>query len=242
MINNKESYTFKKYISIKKTILWGSFIIYIFLLFGAYLSIKIFYSSYSAYPLAAILITLILLMFLYRSGIKADREMLEIKKHNYYTWGIGAGAELVVKKSLMKLSDNYRIISDFQTGKWNIDHICIGPTGIFAIEVKAHRGLIYYTENKLKRDTQDISNFLGQAKAESLFLNHLIKEKLNKEHFVIPVLVFPNGKIDTSICHKIENVWVGGRGFERWVIENCKNTLSSEEIEEICNVLKQNNI
>jgi hypothetical protein len=43
--------------------------------------------------------------------------------------------------------------------------------------------------------------------------------------------------MDNSINHQIEGVWVGGRGFERWVVENCKNVLSPGEIEDVCNIL-----
>lgn len=50
------------------------------------------------------------------------------------------------------------------------------------------------------------------------------------------MFIFPNAKIN-NIKHKIENVWVGGRGFEKWIIQNCKNLLTSEEIENIYNAL-----
>lgn len=113
---------------------------------------------------------------------------------------------MIVKKNLMGLGDNYKILSDFEPGKWNIDHVCIGPTGIFAIEVKAHKGTVSYVNNKLKINNQEINgNYLGQAKKGSVFINQLIKEKLNKEYFVVPVLIFPNAKIN-NIKHKIEKV------------------------------------
>ncbi|MFA5714495.1 MAG: nuclease-related domain-containing protein [Candidatus Paceibacterota bacterium] len=239
MINNKDSFTFKKYLSNKKLIKF----FYIFLLIDTVaffcLLMKFYFSGYYKYPLVATMLVLFFLIIFHFVISKADRELIKGKKRNYFTWGRGAGAELIVKKSLMSLNDYYRVISDFHPGEWNIDHICIGPTGIFAIEVKAHKGTISYSDGKLKRNNQELGNFLGQAKEGSVFLNQLIKERLNKDYFVVPVLVFPNANIDNSINHQIENVWVGGRGFERWVVDNCKNVLSLEEINTICNFLER---
>ena len=238
MINNKESYTFKKYLKNKKLIKFFYLFLIIDTIFFFYFLMNFYYSACYKYPLLATVIVFFFLVVFKFQIEKTDKELEEGKRRNYFTWGRGAGAELIVKRSLMTLNDDYRIISDFQTGKWNIDHICVGPTGIFAIEVKAHKGIMYCVGDNLKRYTQDVSIFLGQAKAESLFINHLIKEKLGKNYFVVPILVFPNTKIDISISHAIDNVWVGGHGFEKWIIENCKNKLNSEEIEKICNILR----
>lgn len=238
MTNNKESFTFKKYLKNKKIIKFFYFFLVVDTILFFYFLMKLFYSSYYKYPLLATVIVLFFFIIFEFQIEEVDKELEKGRKRNYFTWGRGAGAELIVKRSLMKLGDDYRIISDFQTGRGNIDHICIGPTGIFAIEVKAHRGIINYIDGKLKRNNEDINSFLGQTKAGSVFLNQLIKERLNKEYFIVPILVFSNAKIDGSICHKIENVWIGEGGFEKWIIENCKNTLNSEEIEGICSILK----
>ncbi|GMX58692.1 MAG: hypothetical protein MCSN_3460 [Candidatus Microsyncoccus archaeolyticus] len=231
MINNKESFTYKKYLKNKRLFEYASLFLVIDIIMFFYFSMELYYKS-------SIIFALVVFIFYFELK-KAKKELRYEKKRNYFTWGKGAGAELIVKKSLMTLSNQYRVFSDFQAGKWNIDHICIGPTGIFAIEVKAHKGTISYTDNKLKRNNQELGgNYLGQSKKGSVFLNQLLKEKLNKNYFVIPVLIFPNAKIDNGINHKIENVWIGGRGFEKWIIENCNNMLNPEEIEIICNVLK----
>lgn len=238
MISNKESFTYRKYLKNKNLFKYFCLFLVVDTIIFFYLLIKFYYSAYYKYPLGASIILIFFMLVFYFEMKKAEKELVDEYRHNYFTWGRGAGAELIVKRSLMALSSDYKILSDFQPGKWNIDHICIGPTGIFAIEVKAHKGTISYVNNKLKRNNQELDgNYLGQAKKGSVFLNQLIKEKLNKEYFVVPLLIFPNAKIDGSINHKIENVWIGGRGFEKWVIQNCKNLLTSEEIDDIYNTL-----
>lgn len=240
MVDNKNTYTYKKYLS-NKTI--GRFFrVFIFadILIGIYFLMKFYLSVGKLYPVAASLIVLVVLVIFDREVSVADKEMRKIEFHNYFTWGRGAGAELVVKRSLMTLSDDYKIINDFQTGKGNIDHICIGPTGIFAIETKSYKGIISYIDGKIKRNGKDLErNCLGQVKWGSAFLNQLIEKSTGKYRFVVPVLVFPFAEVDNSIRSQIEGVWVGGRGFERWVAENCKNALTSSEIEEICSVLSK---
>lgn len=238
MIDNKESFTYKKYLKNKRLFKFFWLFLVVDTIIFFYVLINLSYNSYHKYLLATLMIIMLSTIIFYFERKKAERELRYARKHNYLTWGKGAGGELIVKKSLMTLSNEYKMFSDFHPGKWNIDYICIGPTGIFAIEVKAHKGTISYINNKLKRNNQELNgDYLGQAKKGSVFLNQLIKEKLNKNYFVVPVLVFPNARIDNSINHKIENVWVGGRGFERWVIQNCKNTLSIKETEVICNIL-----
>jgi len=237
MTNNKESFTYKKYLRNKK--LFKYFCIFLILdtIVFFYLLTKFYNDAYYKYPLGASTIFIIFLIIFNFEIKKAEKELFKAERRNYLTWGRGAGAELIVKKNLMGLGDDYKILSDFEPGKWNIDHVCIGPTGIFAIEVKAHKGTVSYVNNKFKINNQEINgNYLGQAKKGSVFINQLIKEKLNKEYFVVPVLIFPNAKIN-NIKHKIENVWVGGRGFEKWIIQNCKNLLTSKEIEDIYNAL-----
>jgi len=238
MEDNKDTYTYRKYSSNKNLAVGFRIFIFVDIVIGIYFLIIFYLSAGKIYPVGASLIALVLSIVFYREVLKADKEMRKIELHNYFTWGRGAGAELAVKRSLMRLSDEYRIINDFQAGGWNIDHICIGPTGIFAIETKSHKGLISYVDGKLKGNGKDLHNYLGQAKRGAVFLSQLIEKKTGKYHFVVPVLVFPHGEIDNSINHQIEGVWVGGRGFECWVVENCKDKIGVEEIESICSALK----
>jgi|WetSurMetagenome_2_1015567.scaffolds.fasta_scaffold98154_3 hypothetical protein len=238
MKDNKDTYTYKKYSSNKNLIKYFNVFIFIDVVAGIYFLIKFWFSSGKLYPVATTLIILIFLIIFDRQISKSLKELDEIGKRNYRTWGRGAGAELVVKRSLMSLDDDYKIMNDFQTGKWNIDHICVGPTGIFAIETKACRGTVSYADNKLKINGVDLKhNYLGQAKRGSLFLNKLIEKKTGKYYFVVPVLVFPHAEMDSSINHQIEGVWVGGRGFERWIVEKCNDVLIPSSIEEIRLVL-----
>ncbi|UCB60961.1 MAG: NERD domain-containing protein [Candidatus Bathyarchaeota archaeon] len=70
----------------------------------------------------------------------------------YPSWRAGiAGERKVIKTLSSALSDEYSIINDIMLKSGvhgNIDHIVVGPTGIFVIETKNHKGRIsYYGDN-----------------------------------------------------------------------------------------------
>jgi hypothetical protein len=154
------------------------------------------------------------------------------------TWGKGAKAEFAIMEDLEKIQ-GCKIINDFQMDRGNIDHICISPTGIFTIETKAAYGIISYRDGKLKRNGKEFEkDFLRQVRGESFFLDKLIKERLKKDYYIVPILVFANARIDTgTIFHPIEKVWVCRRGFECKVIENSRDHLNNEEINEVYSLL-----
>jgi len=57
-------------------------------------------------------------------------------------WGKGAAGEKSVAHTLSKLPDGFRVVNDLATPTGNLDHVVIGPTGVFVIETKNWRGII----------------------------------------------------------------------------------------------------
>jgi hypothetical protein len=58
-------------------------------------------------------------------------------------WDRGAIGEETVGKILDSLvDDGWRPIHDIDTGRGNIDHVVIGPGGVFSVETKSHPGRI----------------------------------------------------------------------------------------------------
>ena len=171
----------------------------------------------------------------------SDKQITKSLKRNYFTWGKGAGAELAVKRSLSSLEGNYKIIDDIQSGTGNVDLVCVGSTGVFAVEVKSHRGCISWNGGLLRNGNQFNKDFIRQTYGGVYYIKNLLKEKLGKEYFVQGILEFNNAKIDTRCINgQKEGVWVGGRGFARWVVlERGKENLSTKEIEKIYNCLRE---
>lgn len=65
-------------------------------------------------------------------------------KRDYDNWARGAEGEEVVGKVLEGLrEEGWCVIHDVSFGRGNIDHIVVGPGGIFTIETKSHGGKVW---------------------------------------------------------------------------------------------------
>jgi len=114
---------------------------------------------------------------------------------------LGYDCELMAGQELLALmKEGFNIFHDFPAGSFNIDHIAVGPTGIFAIETKGR------AKNKVieKRnwevefngkqlvfpgwtETKPITQAIDQAK----WLKNWIKKTTGHEYKVEPVLILP---------------------------------------------------
>lgn len=137
-MDNRNSYTYRKYASNKLRNEFLSIAVLVVVLL-----VLQFTTHFSA--TLALFILIGALVFLKASEIIIS----ELKRSNYFTWGRGAGAEWTVGKELERLPFSYELMPDFSTGHGNIDHVCVGETGIFAIEVKAMEGVVSNSGNQL---------------------------------------------------------------------------------------------
>jgi hypothetical protein len=54
----------------------------------------------------------------------------------------GAAGETAVAHELAKLPTEYHVLHDIDTGYGNLDHVVIGPTGVFIIDAKNWKGVV----------------------------------------------------------------------------------------------------
>lgn len=233
-VNNKNSYTYKKYRKLVRIDSVKALVILVILMISFIIDLLVYLLIPGTYY---IVICLELVAFILMRDV--DRAFSKRINYHYSTWGRGAGSELITQKKLRELGSEYSIINDFQYKYGNVDHICIGPTGIFVIETKSHKGVISYDGQKLLRDGVTLNkDFLKQTKRSAVYISEYISNKINKKYFVIPILVFNSAKVNESIRKQIEGVWIGGRGFQNYVIKkNKEHVLSEKEIHNILNVI-----
>lgn len=62
---------------------------------------------------------------------------------------IGARGEERVGRILASLSAEYHVFHDFVAGGHHVDHVLVGPTGVFAIETKNWRENVYWEDGHL---------------------------------------------------------------------------------------------
>lgn len=122
---------------------------------------------------------------------------------NHVTWSIGVKGEEKVAEYLDLLNDSYYVIHDFVLPGTigNIDHIVLGPSGIFVIETKNHKRFItcqgdWWKQRKIsRRETPYLGNIGSPSKRhnrvdylQSCFFIGKNNYAVNKEIYIKAIL------------------------------------------------------
>ena len=146
----------------------------------------------------------------------------------------GLNGEDKVFSELQKLSDEYAIIQDVVSlnGLYgNIDFIVLGPTGVFAIESKSGRGKIEYIEGTLYKNNKKFSRSpIKQVKGNALAFHEYIKQKFDRDVYVIPAVVF-SSYVDIKFGDKkIDDAFVVQKNWLNNVILDQSSELLDSEL------------
>jgi hypothetical protein len=108
----------------------------------------------------------------------------------------------------------FRVFHDIVGDGFNVDHVLIGPAGVFTVETKtwskprAGRAEIIYDGERLRVGVRDPDrNPLVQAKAQAAWIRSLLAESTGRRFDVRPTVVFPGWFINHS-PGAMKDVWV----------------------------------
>jgi hypothetical protein len=87
---------------------------------------------------AAIIGVLLFMWVVCKVGFR-KLETLDKEQLNYQK---GADGENIVSRVLAKFPDDFMIIHDLKTPFGNLDHVVVGPTGVFVLDTKNWRGVV----------------------------------------------------------------------------------------------------
>ena len=148
---------------------------------------------YSAF--AAIIITFVFV----RVWLRRHSSIIEDKLRGYRAWRRGYEGERVIGELLESdLSDKFHVFNDlhFPGLRANIDHIVVGPTGVFVLDTKNWRGVVEWDADGkkilLNGEGQDAARAIMDA---TLDVHNKLETLTNRHFFVRPVLVFPLAKV-----------------------------------------------
>lgn len=125
---------------------------------------------------------------------------------NWMNYKKGIGGEKTVSKKLQKLSDEFILLDDVQLypNSGNIDHIVLGPNGVFIIETKNYSGVVscygdtWYHSSGRGNDWK-IQSISEQAKNNARNLYNFLKRNtptvFMRGIFVEPIIVFSNSSM-----------------------------------------------
>jgi len=111
--------------------------------------------------------------------------------------------EQVVGQALVEVADfGYRVFHDIPVGdNWNLDHVAVGPQGVFLIETKAstrHRSRpghpaheVHVNKNTLYFPTFSDSRVILQADRNAKWLAGYLEKKIGEPVPVAPLVVLP---------------------------------------------------
>ncbi len=152
-----------------------------------------------------------------------DAFSLEAAADRYYS---GAGGEQDVGLVLSRLSHEFHVFNGLGFYAGDVDHVVIGPTGVFVIETKNHGGTITVRDSHLCRNGVVLSHdFVRQAISEAMYVKGVVRPQVH----IRPIVVFTRAKV--RVRATVEGVRIVPLTALTEVITERAACLSPEEIE-----------
>jgi len=127
---------------------------------------------------------------------------------------LGVAGEIAVGQYLDRLhADGYQVFHDVLGKEFNLDHVLIGPAGVFTIETKTwnkpfpEARISFNGEKLLVAGKAPDRDPVVQAQAQARWLRMQLRESTGKDFEVWPVIVFPGWFVETrAAAHN--KLWV----------------------------------
>jgi hypothetical protein len=111
-------------------------------------------------------------------------------------WSLGRNGESKVTEALKSLPDEYIVLNDIvlPDRKGNVDHLLVGPNGVFVIETKNYLGFVKCEEEQWCVNGHRIRSLSKQVKRSSMAVRGCIASLFigpqTRVPYVVPLLVF----------------------------------------------------
>jgi hypothetical protein len=120
-------------------------------------------------------------------------------------WSSGKRGELAVSEALKDLPNDYVLLNDLMLpdGKGNVDHLIMGPNGLFVIETKNYSTFVKCIGDDWFIGGKKIQSLSKQAKRNAVAVRENLATVFAGQRvrlpFVTPLLVFVNGNGRLSV-------------------------------------------
>lgn len=134
---------------------------------------------------------------------------LRLRKKLNASWNyrLGALGEHVVARELDQLMrEGYRVYHDVQFDGWNIDHVVIGPKGVFAVETKTWRKppkgsklqakVVFDGQGLVRPGQKSDTRAIDQARRNARSLEGWIAKAAAEEIQIVPVVALPGWALE----------------------------------------------
>ncbi len=149
----------------------------------------------------------------------------------------GALAEEKVALQLDQLPEGYFGFHDVDFKGFNIDHVVLGPAGIFVVETKSHRGTVDANGHTLLLNGKPPQkNFLNQVWSQSKNMQEYLWKMTSKEWKIKPILCFTNAYV--KVRRPVKGVEVVSLKYLNTFLKRQPSSLEAADVEHILRVLK----
>jgi hypothetical protein len=193
------------------------------------------------YSLAVFLLAILLPIPL----IKLTRKIREIANYQ-----LGLDAELAVGRELnMTMREGFHVFHDFPETHNNIDHVAVGPTGVFAVETKGRakpdkgRGevdakVVYDGAALIFPDNFKETAALAQARRQAASLSKWLSSAVGDQVKARPVLALPGWYVERKKGDDLLLLYGQSDNYARALKGNGKEVLSESMIKRIVHQLE----
>lgn len=165
--------------------------------------------------------------------------------HHIERWREGAEGEKATAKALRGLiKSGWTLLNDIDWGRGNIDHVLVGPAGVFVLETKKLRGICSVQHGTLsvrwREDPEDgyENHSIGpRTRAASAALSETLRADGLRRHWVQGVVVLWADFEQRSVASD-RIAWVRGKDLAK-VLAARPSRLSRAEVERTVEVLKE---
>ena len=155
--------------------------------------------------------------------------------------------ELAVGQELNHLMQHgYRVYHDFPADKFNIDHVVIGPKGVFAVETKGRpkrnekggqgEAKVIFDGKTLKFPSWSETKPIEQALRQGVWLSEWLASAIGEPVKVIPVLALPGWYI---VNEKSSNIVTFSGKNPAYILKAGNDSLSDNVIQRISHQIEQ---
>jgi hypothetical protein len=149
----------------------------------------------------------------------------------------GAAAEEKVALRLTDLPEGYFGFHDLSFNGFNVDHLVLGPAGIFVVETKSHPGTVDANgETLLLNGKPPRKNFLNQTWSQTKSMQEYLWKMTSKEWKIKPVLCFTNAYV--KVRRPVKGVEVVSLKYLNTFLGRQSANLEHADIQHVLRVLK----
>ena len=156
---------------------------------------------------------------------------------NARSWYLGALGEIVVAEKLERLGEGWRVINAVPVGAAgsDIDHVVVGPAGVFTINTKAHANKKVWAAGRALRINGFRQDYIRNSQHEAARASKLLTTAVGRPIVVTPLIVMVGISELNYGLHRPEVDVVVSRGIVR-NLKRRPSVLTPDEVTEIADV------